>query len=60
MKVVRQGIDWKLLHLQDREYAIHRTDGTAWVFFTGLFADNDHEALLKAIEVVTTADQKAF
>ena len=41
MKVVQQRGDWKLLHLYDREYEIHRTDGSTGVFFTGLFADND-------------------
>jgi len=60
MKVVQQRGDWKLLHLYDREYEIHRTDGSTGVFFTGLFADNDAMALQKVIDVVTTADKKAF
>jgi len=60
MKVVQQGVDWKLLHLNDQEYEIHRADGSTWVLFTGLFADNDAMALQKAIDVVTTADKKAF
>jgi len=60
MKVVRQWADWKLLHLKDREYQIHRIDGATWNFYTGIFADNDTEAFQKAVDVVTTADKKAF
>ena len=56
----RQGTDWKLLHLNDREYEIHRTDGATFIFFTGILADNDAMALQKAIDVVTTADKKSF
>ena len=60
MRVVRQGADWQLLHLDDREYEIHRSDGSTWFFFTGLFADNDVVALQMAIDIVITADKKAF
>ena len=60
MQIVSQGTDWKLLHLNDREYEIQRADGSTWIFFTGLFADNDALALQKAVEVDTTADKKLF
>ena len=60
MKIVSQGLDWKLIHLIDREYEIQRTDGSTWIFFTCLFADNDAPALQKAVDVVTTADKKLF
>lgn len=60
MNVVRQWADWKLFHLNGREYQIHRIDGSTWIFFTGIFADNDTEALQKAVDVVTTADKKDF
>ncbi|MBM9538473.1 hypothetical protein [Desulfobulbus alkaliphilus] len=60
MKVVFQSTNWKLVHTINLEYEIYKKDGSSWILFTALLADNDAVAIQKAVEILSFEHKKLF